>query len=574
MPDKVLIVTGGLITSQEKSPWQAARKCWEQFSHARHAWLDLKVKLSMAEPLAAAARERRRMSPAVRDYFAGPADADAPPLTEVVLATLAEKAGLRHVCMSLDALFADPARAARLLAETNCVFLSTTYLHDLSELESVVRRLKRPHNRVVAGGALVGVLSGKWGGLPGIDLVAVGYGEMLVDAVADWLRSGGRELRPPPRGRVERGEQSPFVYSGVPEGRSLDELITPDWAGAERDHGRRFRMIYYESVRGCPYRCNFCNYPFLFDDTVFRYKSARKMADDWQRYVGELGVEYITCLDSLFTIPRERLAEFCRLLIERRVRVKWVCYARADDLADERTTALMKAAGAHQVQVGVESGDAQLLENMNKACDVEPNRRALANCRRHGLTSVVSLIVGFPGETVASLERTYRFLEETPPDFYFLATFSTRVAGVPLLQPENRERFSLEVMPNLHSMAPYWRHATMSCDEVGGHVRRLDRRLMANRVALNAVLFYAGMLNFDPVRREPLLDYQRRVAENHPLVRSAFDLAHRWLDRRLRRDVARHFAAPAARMGPRPRGAKQGRDVPPLLGAAGSPDRL
>ena len=80
---------------------------------------------------------------------------------------------------------------------------------------------------------------------------------------------------------VEQRRASPFVYSGVPAGRSLDELITPDWAGRSATTASGFRMIYYESVRGCPYRCNFCNYPFLFDDTVFRYKSARKMADDW-----------------------------------------------------------------------------------------------------------------------------------------------------------------------------------------------------------------------------------------------------------------------------------------------------
>jgi anaerobic magnesium-protoporphyrin IX monomethyl ester cyclase len=202
----------------------------------------------------------------------------------------------------------------------------------------------------------------------------------------------------------------------------------------------------------------------------------------------------------------------------------------------------MKAAGAHQVQIGIESGDPQLLANMNKACDVDANREALANCRRHNLTSVVSLVVGFPGETAASLERTYRFLEQTPPDFYFLATFSTRVAGVPLLQPENRRRFFLEVMPNLYSMAPYWRHGTMSCDEVGNHVRALDRRIMRNRVALNAALFYAGMLDYDPGQRSALLDFQRRVAQKHVLLRALFGLVHRWVDDHLRRDVARHFA--------------------------------
>jgi hypothetical protein len=194
------------------------------------------------------------------------------------------------------------------------------------------------------------------------------------------------------------------------------------------------------------------------------------------------------------------------------------------------------------VQIGIESADPQLLENMNKNCTLEANRRALSNCRRHKLTTVVSLIVGFPGETVHSLERTYRFLEETPPDFYFLATFSTRVAGVPLLRPENRSRFALEVMPNLYSMAPYWRHRTMSCADVGNHVRALDRRLMANRVSLNAAIFYGGMLSFDASHRNTLLDFQHRVATHHSVVRGIFSLVHHWVDRRLRRDVAKHFS--------------------------------
>jgi radical SAM superfamily enzyme YgiQ (UPF0313 family) len=551
VPHKVLVVTGGLITSQETSLWQAARKCWSQHSRARHAWLDLKTKLTMAEPLIAKACEQMQLPwtapplhDAVQRYFADAEENSTPPLTEVVLATLLEKAGLPYECMSLDTLVTDPDRADRLLTESACVFLSTTYLHDLSELETVVQWLKRPHNRIVAGGALMGVLSGKWDGLPDVDVVAVGYGEVLVAALAAWLRSGCRELRAPEGGRLEQRAHSRFLYSGAPAGKSLDHLIAPDWALAQRGRPHKLRMIYYESVRGCPYRCNFCNYPYLFDDTVFRYKSARKMADDWRYYADTLGIEYITCLDSLFTVPRERLTEFCNLLIERRLRIKWVCYARADDLVDERTVTLMKAAGAHQVQIGIESGDEQLLENMNKACTVEANRRALANCRSCGLTSVVSLIVGFPGETRASLERTCRFLEETPPDFYFLATFSTRVAGIPLLQPENRRRFALEVMPNLYSMSPYWKHETMSCAEVGNHVREMDRRLMSNRVSLNATLFYAGMLNYDPAQRADLLEFQRRLAGNHWLVRLAFSLAHRWVDRRLRADMARHMAVP------------------------------
>ena len=47
------------------------------------------------------------MRAAVRDYFANPVETNTPTLTEVVLATLLEKAGLPFECMSLDAVYSD-----------------------------------------------------------------------------------------------------------------------------------------------------------------------------------------------------------------------------------------------------------------------------------------------------------------------------------------------------------------------------------------------------------------------------------------------------------------------------------
>jgi anaerobic magnesium-protoporphyrin IX monomethyl ester cyclase len=531
---RILIATGGLVTGKERSVFLAARKTWEQWRAADEAWLDLKVKLVMAEPVVASRLEALR-HPEIRKALAPRTD-EPPSLTEVVLATLLHQEGLPYERMELDEIFSAPEEVERKLAATDCVFLSSTYLHDLSEVEPLLRRLKRPHNRIVMGGALAGILHDRWEGAPELDVLAVGYGERLIAPLADWIRSGYRTLEAPEGGRLIQKGSTTFLYSGVPKDLSLDGLPTPDWSLAPGGP----RTIYYESVRGCPYRCSFCNYPYLFDDTKFRTKSAEKIAADWERYAGELGVETITCLDSLFTMPKARLRELCRLLIERRVKVKWICYARADDLADEGTVALMKEAGAWQVQIGIESGDARLLANMDKACTVEANARALRNCRRHGLTSVVSLIVGFPGETAETLDRTYQFLAGTPPDFYFLATFSTRVAGVPLLRPENRARFGLRVQDNLRSMAPYWEHDTMSCAEVGNRVRELDRRLMRGRVALNAAVFYPLLLSFQPEQREALLDFQARAA-GHSFLEGAFGLANRWVDRRLRRAVVAHL---------------------------------
>lgn len=524
----MLVITGGLLTEAEGSVLRALRKQVGQWAASEHAWLDFTVKLVVAEPLLEAKLARRNRT--VDEYFRNTGDLVSPDLTEVVLATLLDRQGIPYEVATYSDLFAEPKRLDRLLDETTCVFASTTFLRDLSEVRPLVRRLKRPHNRIVLGGPLAGVLGERGEGLEHVDVLAAGYGEYLVPALAGWIRSGCTVLQPPEGGRLVSG-RTPVLYSGTPPGQDLDSLPSPDWSGRGR------RMIYYESVRGCPYRCNFCNYPYLFADNRFRYKSARKMLEEWEHYRETLGVEYVICLDSLFTMPRRRLVEFCKSLIERKLGIRWVCYARADDLADEGIAALMKDAGAIQAQIGLESGDQRLLDNMDKACTVEANARAVDNCRKHGITSVVSLIVGFPGETEETLENTYRFLKEHPPDFYFLATFSTRATEVPVLNEMNRRRFGLETVAGLSTAAPYWRHRTMSCSEAGNHVRRMHARLMSERISLNAAVFYGGMLRYRPEQREALLAYQQR----HRL-RRAFDWVNRFVDWRLRRDMEQCFA--------------------------------
>jgi dipeptidyl aminopeptidase/acylaminoacyl peptidase len=171
----------------------------------------------------------------------------------------------------------------------------------------------------------------------------------------------------------------------------------------------------------------------------------------------------------------------------------------------------MKAAGAHQVQIGLESGDQGQLDNMDKACTVESNARAIDLCRKHGLTTVASLIVGLPGETHDTLARTLDFLRSHPPDFFFLAPFSTRATGVPMLSAENRARFELQTVDHLRTGAPYWRHRTMSSVEMGNHLRDLHRTIMSEGISLHAAVYHHRLLDYRPDERAALLEEQRKI---------------------------------------------------------------
>lgn len=541
---KILVITGGVIHPKDKSVSRLLKKQLLQLKMSEHHWLELKIKANIGEALLLGEQEKKRylknsVRPKLRHFLESKINEDPPELTEVAIQTLLHREGLDCDTATFDDLFSQSEDFRRKLDSAEVIFASSTFLRDLSELIPLMEMLKRPHNRVVVGGALMGTLGSEWEGHPSIDLIAVGYGEFLIPPIARWIKSEFQTLLPPPRGRLERRKNGPFLFSGSPETLSLDFIEKPDWGLSMEKHGARFEMISYESVRGCPYRCAFCNYPYLFDDTKFRTKSAQKMADDWEDYYKRLGVQYITCLDSLFTMPKPRLIEFCQELIKREVRVKWICYARADDLADEKVVELLVRSGCIQVQIGIESGDQQILQNMNKRVSPEVNRLALENCRKHQLTSVISLIAGFPGETRETIDRTIDFLETAPADFFFIATFSTRVPGVPILRDEQRKKFGLMTMDNLFSVSPYWAHDTMDCREASQMARYMGREIVRRRIAMDATLFYRSILFYEPELRDELLDLQLRASQNHWWLRAIFGVIHRGIDWMFRRDFNR-----------------------------------
>lgn len=546
---KVLILTGGLLTEKETSLFHALRKQRLQKKHSKNAWLDVKLKVLTAELIIASIFERildlffRRIPDELKKRFLYSTDNISPPeLTEVVLATHLKQHNVHFELASISDLFSNRNMTDRLLLDCDCVFFSTTFLRDFSELEPLIKIINQPHNHIVLGGALTSLIHEQWQGIEGVDVLAVGYGELLIPSLVDWMQSDYTKLEAPTSGSVQTKNSTYLLYSGLPKSQSLDFLPRTDWKIPAMYHKKPFNMIFYESVRGCPYSCSFCNYPYLFDDNKFRYFSAERISNDWKYYIEKLGIEYITCLDSLFTMPKRRLIDLCNILINQKIKVKWICYARADDLANEETVRLMKRAGAHQVQIGLESGHPDILNNMNKRCTVEANAKAINNCRKHGLTTIISLIIGFPGETRETLEATYEFLKANPPDFYYLAAFSTRATKAPILSRENMIRFKLEISNSIHTMAPYWRHHTMDCMEASDHIRTLNQRLMRDKISLNAVLFYAGLLHYKTDDRNLLLQHQKRVATRHPVLRGIFSLLNKWINRQMNDDIQHCFS--------------------------------
>jgi anaerobic magnesium-protoporphyrin IX monomethyl ester cyclase len=111
------------------------------------------------------------------------------------------------------------------------------------------------------------------------------------------------------------------------------------------------------------------------------------------------------------------------LIIEHKLNhVPWIFVngIRAN-LASKELLGKLKAAGLKRTAFGVESGDPDILLSIDKKIDHDTIRRAFKSAKEVGLETIGFFIIGLPGETEETMERTIRFAIELDP---MIANFS------------------------------------------------------------------------------------------------------------------------------------------------------
>jgi anaerobic magnesium-protoporphyrin IX monomethyl ester cyclase len=91
------------------------------------------------------------------------------------------------------------------------------------------------------------------------------------------------------------------------------------------------------------------------------------------------------------------------------------------DTVHEELFRLMKSSGCHQISLGIESADEQILKNIRKNIDLDQARAAIALAKKVGIDVKVFIMLGNPGETEESLKKTLHFVLETEPTAVILS---------------------------------------------------------------------------------------------------------------------------------------------------------
>ena len=183
--------------------------------------------------------------------------------------------------------------------------------------------------------------------------------------------------------------------------------------------------------KGCPARCNFCTTPRFYGNT-WRGMSAERVIKEME-YLASLGYKEIFFRDETFTGSIRRTDEICNLLIKKGLNKKltWICSSRVTTLRNEEQVRLMKKAGCHMLRFGVESGDNQILRNINKGATVELTRKVFKWCKKAGMETHAHTMLGCVGETWETVNKTIKFIKEIDPTTVTCGAY-TPYPGTPL----------------------------------------------------------------------------------------------------------------------------------------------
>ncbi len=319
-----------------------------------------------------------------------------------------EAAGIDHLV--LDMVNGDPSDANLLrIAERHrpeyfgLSIKTATYTSSVHV--SKVLKSAFEHTPIIAGGPHVTLYGEELlAQVPQIDAAIAGDAEVsLPELPAKW---DGKGDFPEINGLIFRSAGGTrCIPAELP--MALDDLPFPSF---DRFVGSKLLDHHYPLVtsRGCPHGCIYCSVGKV-SGRKWRYRSPSSVVDELERARDKWGFPEFDVLDDTFTHNVERAGEICRLIIDRKLGMRWSCPngIRADRVTPDLLEA-MAVAGCHTVIFGVETGNPEIFTSLRKGEKLADIERAVHISKEIGLRVGGYFIIGLPGDTyegtVASLD--------------------------------------------------------------------------------------------------------------------------------------------------------------------------
>jgi len=311
-------------------------------------------------------------------------------------------------------------------------------------IEDVSRKIKQRWGLpVVVGGPQSIALGRTFLENSGVDYILRGEGEislpMLLDAV---LKGEGELAEVKGLAMIEDGE----FHETPPE--IIDDLdaLPPPAYHASLHKDRAYGNLIFTG-RGCPYRCAYCapspgkrNVRLRSIPRVFEEIETNLENNPWMRC--------LVVMDDTFTLGRERIEAFCEGMRELRKErdLVWYCechVGRIKSFMDVLPS--MIDAGLIRLQIGIESGDQNVIDRYNKHVRIDDILEFVSYAAECGLAQIATnFIVGGPKEREGATAELIRELIDRAPGIIDIITgFLRAYPGTEIF--ENPEKFGLRL---------------------------------------------------------------------------------------------------------------------------------
>jgi anaerobic magnesium-protoporphyrin IX monomethyl ester cyclase len=178
---------------------------------------------------------------------------------------------------------------------------------------------------------------------------------------------------------------------------------------------RRYASII--TSRGCPHLCTFCSSKNIWSNK-WRFRDPNNILAEIELLTRAHDIKEISFEDDNLTLDTARIDFLCREIIHRNLRFKWNTPNGVSVLHLNRNTIqLMKSSGCTRLNFGIESGDPHVLNDiMNKNVPLDKIKEVVNIAHEEGLVTTGYFVIGMPGETVESMQRSLNFAKSLPLD--------------------------------------------------------------------------------------------------------------------------------------------------------------
>ena len=276
-----------------------------------------------------------------------------------------------------------------------------------SELEPLLAAIRdKTDAPVVLGGPAVGVMPEALLRFTGAELAVPKDGEFVFPEI---LRAMGNGTSPMEVDGVAWIENGVFRRNdnGCPalQGSAMDPGFGR-WVDM-RAYRSRMATVPIQSKRGCPFECVYCTYG-ISEGRTYRLSPPAEVVEAVHHMVAD-GARDIEFVDNVFNAPYDHALEICDLLTGSPSGARLISMEINPMFLDDRLLEAMEGAGFAGIGVTAESAADPVLMRMGKGFDEAHVNRAAEAVRRSNLPCFWIFMLGGPGETEGTVQRTLRF---------------------------------------------------------------------------------------------------------------------------------------------------------------------